>query len=88
MGFAAFIAFCAVVYLIIEQAPTQLLIFAGTFNGLILPLGFGVLLWVAWRRRDLLHGYRYPAWLLAVGAIAWLLTLYLGYNALLLLGDL
>ncbi len=84
----AFIAFCAVVYLVIEQAPTQLLIFAGTFHGLILPIGFGVLLWVAWRRRDLLHGYRYPAWLLAVGAIAWLLTLYLGYNALLLLGDL
>ncbi|WP_416957074.1 NRAMP family divalent metal transporter [Nocardioides sp. T5] len=84
----AFIAFCAVVYLIIEQAPTQLLIFAGTFNGLILPIGFGVLLWVAWRRRDLLNGYRYPAWLLVVGALAWLLTLYLGYNALLLLGDL
>lgn len=84
----AFIAVCAVIYVVIEQAPTQLLIFAGTFNGLILPIGFGVLLWVAWRRRDLLHGYRYPAWLLVVGAVAWLLSLYLGYNALLLLGDL
>ncbi|MBS2938724.1 divalent metal cation transporter [Nocardioides sp. J2M5] len=84
----AFIAVCAVVYVVIEQAPTQLLIFAGTFNGLILPIGFGVLLWVAWRRRDLLHGYRYPVWLLVVGAVAWLLSLYLGYNALLLLGDL
>ncbi len=84
----AFIVFCAVVYVAIEQAPTQLLIFAGTFNGLILPIGFGVLLWVAWRRRDLLHGYRYPGWLLGVGVVAWLLTLFLGYNALLLLGDL
>ncbi len=84
----AFITFCAVVYVIIEQAPTRLLIFAGTFNGLILPIGFGVLLWVAWRRRDLLHGYRYPGWLLGIGVLAWLLTLYLGYNALLLLGDL
>ncbi|UFN44343.1 NRAMP family divalent metal transporter [Nocardioides okcheonensis] len=84
----AFIAVCAVIYVVIEQAPTQLLIFAGTFNGLILPIGFGLLLWVAWRRRDLLHGYRYPAWLLVVGALAWLLSLYLGYNALLLLGDL
>ena len=39
-------------------------------------------------RRDLLGGYRYPTWLLVVGVLAWLLTLYLGYNALLLLGDL
>ena len=84
----AFIALTTVVYVVIEQAPVTLLVFAGTFNGLILPLGFGVLLWVAWRRRDLMGGYRYPAWLLAVGVLAWLLTLYLGYNALLALGDL
>jgi Mn2+/Fe2+ NRAMP family transporter len=84
----AFIALTTVVFVVIEQAPVTLLVFAGTFNGLILPLGFGVLLWVAWRRRDLMGGYRYPAWLLAVGVLAWLLTLYLGYNALLALGDL
>jgi Mn2+/Fe2+ NRAMP family transporter len=73
---------------LIDETPVTLLIFAGTFNGLILPIGFGVLLWVAWRRRDLLGDYRYPAWLLGVGLLAWLLTLYLGYNALLTLGDL
>lgn len=84
----AFIAASAVVFVIIEQAPAELLVFAGTFNGLILPLGFTVLLYVAWRRRDLLGGYRYPVWLLAVGVAAWLLTLYLGWNALQLLGDL
>ncbi len=83
-----FIVLSATIFVVIEQAPTQLLIFAGTFNGMILPLGFGVLLYVAWRRRDLLHGYRYPGWLLGVGVLAWLLTLYLGYNALLSLGDL
>lgn len=74
--------------MVIQEAPTKLLIFAGTFNGLILPIGFSVLLWVAWRRRDLLHGYRYPTWLLGLGALAWALTLYLGYNSLLMLGDL
>ncbi|GAA1478865.1 divalent metal cation transporter [Nocardioides aestuarii] len=84
----AFIALSATVFVVIEQAPAQLLVFAGTFNGLILPIGFTLLLWVAWRRRDLLGGYRYPAWLLVVGVLAWMLTLYLGYNALLLLGDL
>ncbi|YCI72558.1 divalent metal cation transporter [Arthrobacter sp. R1-13] len=77
-----FIAFCAVAYLLIGQAPQQLLIFAGAFNGLILPVGFALLLWVAWRRRDLLHGYVYPKWLLIIGALAWLLTLFLGWNSL------
>ncbi|WP_028278866.1 NRAMP family divalent metal transporter [Arthrobacter sp. H5] len=75
----AFIAGCAIVYLFLGQAPQQLLIFAGAFNGLILPVGFGVLLWVAWRRRDLMHGYAYPKWLLIVGVVTWLLTLFLGY---------
>lgn len=79
---AAFIAVSAVVYLALGTAPVTLLVFAGAFNGLILPIGFTVVLWVAWRRRDLLRGYRYPSWLLAVGVLAWLLTLYLGYRSL------
>ena len=83
-----FIAVTAAIFVAIQETPVTLLIFAGTFNGLILPIGFGVLLWVAWRRRDLLGGYRYPGWLLVIGVLAWLLTLYLGYNAILTLGDL
>ncbi len=78
----AFIAVCAVIYLFLGQAPQTLLIFAGAFNGLILPLGFAVLLWAAWRRRDLLHGYAYPKWLLLIGVATWLLTLFLGWNSL------
>jgi Mn2+/Fe2+ NRAMP family transporter len=83
-----FIAGCAVLYLVIGAAPVKLLVFAGAFNGLILPVGFTLVLWVAWRRRDLLEGYRYPAWLLGVGVLAWLVTLYLGYAALTSLGNL
>jgi Mn2+/Fe2+ NRAMP family transporter len=78
----AFIALSAVIYLLLGTAPVTLLVFAGAFNGLILPLGFALVLWVAWRRRDLLKGYRYPAWLLGIGVLAWLLTLYLGYSSL------
>lgn len=77
-----FIALSATIYLVIGTAPVTLLVFAGAFNGLILPIGFTVVLWVAWRRRDLLGGYRYPAWLLGIGVLAWLLTLYLGYQSL------
>lgn len=77
-----FIALSATVFLLVDEAPTTLLVLAGALNGLILPVGFGALLWVGWRRRDLLDGYRYPAWLLIVGALAWVLTVYLGVNSL------
>jgi Mn2+/Fe2+ NRAMP family transporter len=79
----AFIAVTAAVFVAIQETPVTLLVFAGTFNGLILPLGFGLLLWVASRRRDLMGGYRYPVWLIVVGWLAWLITLYLGYRAIL-----
>ncbi|GAB3692763.1 NRAMP family divalent metal transporter [Corynebacterium nasicanis] len=78
----AFIAVCAVAFLILNTAPQALLIFAGAFNGLILPIGFAVVLWVAWKRTDLLQGYSYPRWLLIVGGLAWLLTIFLGYMSL------
>ncbi|WP_263251696.1 NRAMP family divalent metal transporter [Saccharopolyspora rosea] len=78
----AFVALSALVFLLLDQAPTTLLVLAGALNGLILPVGFGVLMWVAARRRDLLGGYRYPRWLLVVGLLAWLLTLYLGISSL------
>ncbi len=78
----AFILVCTVAYVVLNQAPQKLLIFAGAFNGLILPIGFGVVLWVAWRRRDLLRGYKYPVWLWSIGAITWLLTLWLGWRSL------
>jgi Mn2+/Fe2+ NRAMP family transporter len=77
-----FILIGLALFLVLNQAPVTLLIFAGAFNGLILPIGFTIILFVAWRRRDLLHGYSYPKWLLAVGVGAWLLTLYLGWQSL------
>ena len=70
-----------IVFITAGQAPAALLVFAGAFNGLILPIGFTLILWVAWKRRDLLSGYVYPKWLLIIGVLAWLLTLYLGYQA-------
>ncbi|MDT0303511.1 NRAMP family divalent metal transporter [Streptomonospora wellingtoniae] len=80
---AGFIALCTVLYLGLGQAPATLLILAGSLNGLILPVGLGIMLWVAARRRaDLLHGYRYPVWLLGLGVLAWLVTVYIAANAL------
>jgi Mn2+/Fe2+ NRAMP family transporter len=74
-----FILVSTAAFVLVGEAPADLLVFAGAFNGILLPVGVGVMLWVAWRRRDLLHGYRYPTWLLSIGILAWLLCLYLAY---------
>jgi len=83
-----FIVASTALFLILGAEPVKLLIFAGAFNGLILPFGLGLLLWVAWRRRDLMDGYVYPRWLLGIGVAAWLLTIYLGYESITGLKDL
>ena len=77
-----FILVSSVVYIAVGKAPTTLLIVAGAVNGLILPIGFAIMLWVAWRRRDLMQGYVYPKWLLIIGVLVWLLTIYLGWRSL------
>jgi Mn2+/Fe2+ NRAMP family transporter len=77
-GTVGFIAVTTVIYLLIGTAPAALLVFAGGFNGLILPIGFSILLYAAWRRRGLLRGYHYPVWLLVLGVLAAGLTWYMG----------
>jgi Mn2+/Fe2+ NRAMP family transporter len=77
----AFILVSALVFLLAGAAPVPLLIFAGAFNGLILPVGVGVILWVALRRPDLLGGRRYPPLLAALGVAGWLVTIFLGWRS-------
>ena len=47
LAVVCFIAASSVVYLFVGAAPVPLLIFAGAFNGLILPVGVAAMLWVA-----------------------------------------
>ncbi|MEY2920797.1 MAG: hypothetical protein RL261_2102 [Pseudomonadota bacterium] len=77
-----FIALSTAVFLLAGAAPVPLLIFAGAFNGLILPIGVAAMLWVALRRRDLMQGYAYPRSLALAGLLAWFITLYLGWVSL------
>lgn len=77
-----FIVVTTVAFVAVGAAPATLLVFAGAFNGLLLPVGIGVLLYIAWRRPDLLQGYSYPRWLLLIGALSWLLTIYLAWNSI------
>lgn len=84
----AFIVASTLVFMLAGAAPVPLLVFAGAFNGLILPVGVALLLWAAFRRRDLLQGYAYPRVLGALGVLAWLVTIYLGWESLGRLGTL
>ncbi|MET9709403.1 NRAMP family divalent metal transporter [Nocardiopsis alba] len=79
----AFIGISLGIFLISGQAPGTLLVMAGALNGVILPVGLGLLLWVAYRHSaTLLGGYRYPRWLLVVGVLAWALTVYMAVRSL------
>ncbi|RPI16724.1 MAG: divalent metal cation transporter [Lysobacterales bacterium] len=81
-GVVAFIAVSAAIYLAIGTAPVSLLVFAGAFNGILLPAGLAVMLWIAVGRPDLLGGYRYPRGLIVMGVAGWLVTLYLGARSI------
>ncbi|MEI9599744.1 NRAMP family divalent metal transporter [Moellerella wisconsensis] len=73
-----FIAISLVIYLMMGTAPAALLVFAGGFNGLILPIGLSIFIYVGWKRADLMGGYLYPRWLLWLGVITCVLTWYMG----------
>lgn len=73
-----FIAISLAIYMVMGTAPAALLVFAGGFNGLILPIGMTLFIFVAWRRQDLMNGYKYPAWLLWSGILVCALTWYMG----------
>lgn len=73
-----FIAISLAIYMVMGTAPAALLVFAGGFNGLILPIGMTLFIFVAWRRQDLMNGYKYPSWLLWSGIFVCALTWYMG----------
>jgi Mn2+/Fe2+ NRAMP family transporter len=78
----AFIGVSLAAYLAIQTPPAKMLVFVGGLNGLILPIGFSILLYAAWARPDLMGGYRYPRWLLVLGAGVCALTWWMGYKSI------
>lgn len=76
-----FIALSLLIFVLMGTAPAALLLFAGGFNGLILPIGLSIFIYVGWRRSDLMDGYHYPRWLLVLGALTCLLTWYMAIKS-------
>lgn len=77
-----FILVSLTLYLMMGTAPAQILVFVGGFNGLILPIGLTLFMYIGWfRQKDILGGYKYPIWLLVVGTAATALTWWMGFNS-------
>jgi Mn2+/Fe2+ NRAMP family transporter len=76
-----FIAISLVAYIIITTPPAAMLVFVGGLNGLVLPIGLSIFMYAAWKRADLMHGYHYPRWLLALGVLTCALTWYMAYKS-------
>jgi Mn2+/Fe2+ NRAMP family transporter len=76
-----FIVVSLAVYLTIGTAPATLLVFVGGVNGLILPIGLTLFMYIGWFRGSLLGSVRYPRWLLVVGTVATVVTWYMAVNA-------
>ncbi|WP_197276292.1 NRAMP family divalent metal transporter [Corynebacterium deserti] len=75
-----FILISCSVFIALGTAPAILLVFAGAFNGLVLPIGFTLMIYVAiFRQKDLLKGYKYPLWLIIIGVIGLAIAWFLAY---------
>lgn len=65
MIIVAFIAVSTIIFLAIGR-PVTVLVWAGTINGFILPVGLAIVLLAA-RKRIIVGEYRHPVWLQAAG---------------------
>ena len=70
---SVFIVLSTSIFVLIGK-PTQLLVFAGDINGLILPIALAIVLVAATSRR-LMGAYRHPRWMLAAG---WVVVIVMG----------
>ncbi len=70
-----FIVVSTIIFSFIGE-PVLLLILAGAFNGLILPVALGTLLIAAYKK-EIVGDYKHPLWLTIFGAIVFIATAYL-----------
>lgn len=75
-----FIAFSTLMMVILGNAAA-LLIIAGAFNGLILPVTLGVMLFAGHQVRIVGTEYKHPMWLTILGAIVVVIALYSGIQS-------
>ncbi|CAD2075480.1 NRAMP family divalent metal transporter [Jeotgalicoccus meleagridis] len=82
----AFILTSTLIFLFVGR-PVTLLILAGSFNGIILPITLGAIL-LASRKKSIVGNYHHPTWMIVFGVIAVIVTLIAGLMSLQGLADL
>ena len=75
-----FIAFSTLMMVIVGNAA-QLLIVAGAFNGLILPITLGVMLLACRSKRIVGENYNHPMWMIIPGVVVVAIALYSGVQS-------
>lgn len=70
-----FIVVSTIIYILIGK-PIVLLVLAGAFNGLVLPLALGAIL-IAASKKSIVGDYQHPLWLTIFGWLVFLGTAYL-----------
>ena len=75
-----FIAFSTLMMVIVGNAA-QLLIVAGAFNGLILPITLGVMLIASRSKRIVGENYNHPMWMIIPGVVVVAIALYSGVQS-------
>lgn len=75
-----FIAFSTLMMVIVGNAA-QLLIVAGAFNGLILPITLGVMLIASRSKRIVGEDYKHPMWMIVLGVVVVAIALYSGVQS-------
>jgi Mn2+/Fe2+ NRAMP family transporter len=74
-----FIAVSAII-MIAVGSPALLLVLAGAFNGLILPITLGICLIASQKKSIMGNDYKHPVILLVLGVVVVLISAYLGIN--------
>lgn len=73
----AFIAVSTIIMFVLGQ-PATLLVLAGAFNGLILPITLGICLIAAKQKKIMGENYTHPTWLWILGILVVFISGYLG----------
>jgi Mn2+/Fe2+ NRAMP family transporter len=61
-----FIVVSTLIFLLLGRSPVSILVWAGTLNGFILPVGLAIVL-IASRKKSIVGEYAHPLWLQAAG---------------------
>ncbi len=75
---SGFIIFSTVIFVLLKEPPSFILITAGMMNGLILPISLAIML-VAVTKKRLFPAYRHPAWMQIAGWIVVAIMSWMGY---------